>query len=61
MTIEDRIKEVEKEIALNVNKAEEEGFAKYYPYIKQYVDMLKALKEACRIRYKLSSLDVKDF
>lgn len=61
MTIEDRIKEVEKEIALTVNRAEQEGFAKYCPYIKQYVDMLKALKEACRIRYKLSSLDVEDF
>ena len=61
MTIEDRIKEVEKEIALTVNRAEEEGFAKYYPYIKQYVDMWKALKEACRIKYRLSPLDVKDF
>lgn len=61
MTIEERIKEVEKEIALTVNRAEEEGFAKHYPYIKQYVDMLKALKEACRIKYRLSSFDVKDF
>ena len=61
MTIEDRIKQVEKEIALNVNKAEEEGFAKYYPYIKQYVDMVKVLKEANRIRYRLSPLNVEDF
>ena len=61
MTIEERIKQVEKEIALNVNKAEEEGFAKYYPYIKQYVDMLKVLKEANRVRYRLSPLNVEDF
>ena len=61
MTIEERIKQVEKEIALNVNKAEEEGFAKYYPYIKQYVDMLKALKVACGIKYRLSPLNVEDF
>ena len=61
MTIEERIKQVEKEIALNVNKAEQEGFAKYYPYIKQYVDMLKVLKEANRIRYRLSPLNVEDF
>ena len=61
MTIEDRIKEVEKEIALNVNKAEEEGFAKYYPYIKQYVDMMKVLREANRVRYRLSPLNVEDF
>ena len=61
MTIAERIKQVEKEIALNVNKAEEEGFAKYYPYIKQYVDMLKVLKEANRVRYRLSPLNVEDF
>lgn len=61
MTIEERIKEVEKELAFTVNKAEQEGFAKYYPYIKQYVEMLKALKEASRIRHKLSSLDFEDF
>ena len=61
MTIEERIKQVEKEIALNVNKAEQEGFAKYYPYIKQYVDMSKVLKEANRIKYRLSPLNVEDF
>lgn len=50
MKVEDRIKEVENNIIINLNMAEEESFARYYPYIKQYVEELQILKRAKRIR-----------
>lgn len=61
MTIEDRIKEVEKEIVININSAEEFGFAKYYPYIKEYTEMLRILKAANRVKTRNSELNSEDF
>ena len=61
MKIEDRINQVEQDIVFSVYRAEEEGFAKYYPYIKEYTDMLSKLRTAKKIRDRNKAKSDEDF
>lgn len=60
LTIEDRIKKLEENIAIDVNMAEECGWAAYLPYIKDNVNELSILKKAKKIRDKRKNLEIEE-
>ena len=61
MTIENRINKLEENICIDVNMAEESGWAAYLPYIKDNVNELTVLKKALKIRDKRKNIENNEF
>ena len=56
LTVDEKITQLKEDIIINLNMAEEEGFVKYYPYIKQDVEMLQILRKAKKLRDKQADI-----
>lgn len=61
MSIEDRINKLEENICIDVNMAEDCGWAAYLPYIKDNVNELTVLKKALKIRNKRKNIENDEF
>lgn len=61
ITVDERIDDLEKDIIINLNMAEDYSFRQYYPYIKLEVEELTILKKAKKIREKRKNLSESDF
>ena len=55
-TVDEKIEQLKENIIINLNMAEAEGFTKYYPYIKQDVEMLQMLRKAKKVRDKKADI-----
>lgn len=56
LTVDEKIAQLKEDIIINLNMAEDEGFTKYYPYIKQDVEMLQILRKAKKLRDKQADI-----
>lgn len=56
LTVDEKITQLKENIIINLNMAEAEGFTKYYPYIKQDVEMLQILRKAKKLRDKQADI-----
>lgn len=50
ITVGDKILSLKQNIIRNLNRAEDEGFIRYYAFIKQDIEMLNVLRKAKKIR-----------